>query len=150
MEERATGRQEVEDVKTFATDVTGLLLVCFVVIFFYHLCFLVLFQTKLLSRLKHKVCRLLYFPVLLHKFTINGISAFDGMSVLTWRKKGIRIFSCFVGILTIAIRHVQKSDPYSLNVLITRISLLTSELYITSIGCQQSVRNDRVLSFSFY
>ena len=107
---------------------------------------MVLFHTKLLSRLKHKVCRLLSFPVLLHKFTINGISAFDGMSVLTWRKKGI--FSYFVGILTI--RHVQKSGPYSLSVLITRIPLLTSELYITSIGCQQSVRNDRVLSFSFY
>ena len=29
-----------------------------------------LFQTKLLSRLSHKVCRLLSSPVLLHKFTI--------------------------------------------------------------------------------
>ena len=28
------------------------------------------FQTKLLSRLSHKVCRLLSFPVLLRKFTI--------------------------------------------------------------------------------
>ena len=33
VEERATGRQEEEDAKTFATDVTGLLLLCFVVIF---------------------------------------------------------------------------------------------------------------------
>ena len=29
-----------------------------------------LFQTKLLSRLSHKVCRLLSSPVLLRKFTI--------------------------------------------------------------------------------
>ena len=29
-----------------------------------------LFQTKLLSRLSHKVCRLLSSPVLLHKFTV--------------------------------------------------------------------------------
>ena len=29
-----------------------------------------LFQTKLLSRLSHKACRLLSFPVLLRKFTI--------------------------------------------------------------------------------
>ena len=30
-----------------------------------------LFQTKLLSRLSHKVCRLLFSPVLLRKFTNN-------------------------------------------------------------------------------
>ena len=31
-----------------------------------------LFQTKLLSRLSHKVCRLLPSPVLLRKFTIEN------------------------------------------------------------------------------
>ena len=31
-----------------------------------------LFQTKLLSRLSHKVCRLLSSPVLLRKFTIQA------------------------------------------------------------------------------
>ena len=30
------------------------------------------FKTKLLSRLSHKVCRLLTSPVLLRKFTISG------------------------------------------------------------------------------
>ena len=34
-----------------------------------------LFQTKLLSRLSHKVCRLLSSPVLLRKFTIQQILA---------------------------------------------------------------------------
>ena len=32
-----------------------------------------LFQTKSLSRLSHKVCRLLSSPVLLRKFTIEGV-----------------------------------------------------------------------------
>ena len=33
-----------------------------------------LFQTKLLSRLSHKACRLLSFPVLLRNFTNNNLS----------------------------------------------------------------------------
>ena len=34
-----------------------------------------LFQRKLLSRLSHKVCRLLYFPVLLRKFSYKAWTA---------------------------------------------------------------------------
>ena len=36
-----------------------------------------LFQTKLLSRLSHKVCRLLPSPVLLRKFTISEFTQQD-------------------------------------------------------------------------
>ena len=61
----------------------GLLLACFVVIFinvfrsFTNICLTEgkfggkVFQTKLLSRLSHKVCRLLFSSVLLRKFTID-------------------------------------------------------------------------------
>ena len=68
-----------------AANVTGLLLACFVgnslsinffLLFYKKICFRNLnfggrfFQTKLLSRLLHKVCRRLSSPVLLRKFTI--------------------------------------------------------------------------------
>ena len=71
------------------TDVTRLLRACFVVIFtninvfwsFTKRCVWrklkfgeKLFQTKLLSRLSHKVCRLLFCPVLLRKVHYDGIS----------------------------------------------------------------------------
>ena len=75
-------RREREDV--CVTNVTGLLLLCFVVIFTEVNISGILqkdlfigrvkfgekiFQTRLLSHLSHKVCRLLSSPVLLHKFT---------------------------------------------------------------------------------
>ena len=72
------------------TDVTRLLRACFVVIFTNINVFWSftkrsvyfgekLFQTKLLTRLSHKVCRLLSSPVLLRKVHYYGIS-YDGNS----------------------------------------------------------------------
>ena len=74
--------------KVCVTNVTGLSLTCFVVIFILHRCFPVVYkklrpvqrivdfggrflQTKLLSRLSQNVCRLPFSPVLLRKFAVN-------------------------------------------------------------------------------
>ena len=71
------------------TNVTGLLLASFVVIFSYHQYFLVFYKkiclkkgevwrkvisTKLLSRLSQKVCRLLFSSVLLRKLPIISVT----------------------------------------------------------------------------
>ena len=81
------------------TNVTELLLACSVAIFTKYQCFLVfykkewwglrqfIFQTKLLSRLSHKLCRLLSSPVRLRKFTIDvtidGLQRLLGFSLIT-------------------------------------------------------------------
>ena len=78
------GRKKRTAKRLSVTNVKGLLLACFVVIFhyinvsrsvFYKKIYLKVklrwkfFQTKLLSRSSHKVCRLLSSPLLLRKFT---------------------------------------------------------------------------------
>ena len=72
------GRKKRTAKRFCVTNVTGLLLACFSVIFTLRLCFLALrrmrfgeklFQTKLLSRLSCRACRLLSSRVLLRKFT---------------------------------------------------------------------------------
>ena len=85
------------------TNVTGLLLSCSVVIFSQELiCFGLLqkdktclkkdevwgkfFQTKLVSRLSHKICRCFCSPVLLHKFT-NNVKKNRGNFLFSWLHK---------------------------------------------------------------
>ena len=58
-----------------------------------------LFQTKLLSRLSHKVYRLLSFPALLRNFIIDGPLNQGGSILACWSMIQARILSYPVSII---------------------------------------------------
>ena len=65
-----------------------------------------LFQAKLLSRLSHKVCRLLSSPVLLHKFTTDGMWDHDQLDKLSTAFNITRLF------LSLANFETCKDEPH--------------------------------------
>ena len=74
-----------------------------------------LFQTKLLSRLSHKICRLFSSPVLLRKFTKNGCKG-------DWRggrlREEVPTHLLFVGQFVAG--HLSVTSVLSLNVIVPR------------------------------